>query len=465
MDKSEVNAIANLSEEDIKKELSILRTSYEMYERTKYDTIEKRKSNKGRYSEESTKKTLELIQEMQDDVKEKYEMLGGNPDELYVTPKKNTKNKKKLGHDYSRFEEIMKREMAKIDEEDDDSFAVDVVPVKPKITKKVTVENTVETQRETTADTVKNGKELSSINMDITKAKGSNNIKYDEIPIPSMGKCYRHKKSKIPVSYLTAYDENLILSPNLYQDGTFLDHILKRKIMTTKVDTDELIPGDREAILVWLRASGYGPLYPVTAKDENGREFRSEVDLSTLKFKDFNLEADEDGYFDFVMPNLGDEIKFKFLSYKDIKELSDLSIKEDATLRKNKIAEVCGTLSYYLEDDNTIDIDDKTKVNGAIKTLSEFGEKIEADPSTMFNNLVTNRMAMSIVSVNGVTDRNYIEDYVTTLNVKDAMALRKYIAENEPGLDLNIKLKKPESLGGGSMDFFLQFDQYLFLNT
>jgi hypothetical protein len=49
--------------------------------------------------------------------------------------------------------------------------------------------------------------------------------------------------------------------------------------------------------------------------------------------------------------------------------------------------------------------------------------------------------------------------------IQDAKSLREYIADNEPGFDLNIEVEKPESLGGGSMKLFLTFDQYMFLNT
>ena len=50
------------------------------------------------------------------------------------------------------------------------------------------------------------------------------------------------------------------------------------------------------------------------------------------------------------------------------------------------------------------------------------------------------------------------------MNVRDSSALRKYMAANEPGIDYNIQIQKPESLGGGSMEVFLQLDQYIFLN-
>ena len=70
---------------------------------------------------------------------------------------------------------------------------------------------------------------------------------------------------------------------------------------------------------------------------------------------------------------------------------------------------------------------------------------------------------MSIVSVNGNSDENYIHEYVARMPIKDANELRKYIMNNTPGVDYNFEIEKPESLGGGSMNVFLQFDQFIFL--
>ena len=69
------------------------------------------------------------------------------------------------------------------------------------------------------------------------------------------------------------------------------------------------------------------------------------------------------------------------------------------------------------------------------------------------------------MEVDGVTDRRMIRDFVRNMNIKDSSALRKYINDNEPGIDYNIQIEKPESLGGGFMNVFLQLDQYIFLNV
>ena len=68
------------------------------------------------------------------------------------------------------------------------------------------------------------------------------------------------------------------------------------------------------------------------------------------------------------------------------------------------------------------------------------------------------------MSVDDVTDKKYIYDFVKGMNVRDSASLRRYITKNEPGIDYNITVDKPESLGGGSMEVFLQFDEFIFLD-
>ena len=78
--------------------------------------------------------------------------------------------------------------------------------------------------------------------------------------------------------------------------------------------------------------------------------------------------------------------------------------------------------------------------------------------------MITNRLEMSIVSINGETDRKYISKYVKNMNVKDSLMLRRYILENEPGVNFEIEIERPLSLGGGSFKTFLEWDDSVFLN-
>ena len=82
----------------------------------------------------------------------------------------------------------------------------------------------------------------------------------------------------------------------------------------------------------------------------------------------------------------------------------------------------------------------------------------------LYNHALTNRLNLLIMAVNGITDKKYISDFIRKMPVRDSSALRKYITNNEPGVDYNITVERPESLGGGSVTTFLQLDQFLFLN-
>ena len=73
-------------------------------------------------------------------------------------------------------------------------------------------------------------------------------------------------------------------------------------------------------------------------------------------------------------------------------------------------------------------------------------------------------LTLHTISINGIKDRDYINDYIMRMNVRDASEYRKYISENEPGVEYNVKVDRPASLGGGSIDTFLQLSQFIFIN-
>ena len=467
-----------LTPEEVKSELALLKNSYDMYEKSKEETefVMKNRLDKNgnrKYSDSRLSDTMKLIQIMQDDIERKYAELGGDIKELKVKKRgrKSGDSRKKL------LTEILKKEKERAtldamkelkenDTNDKNGIDSDEFP---------TFDGSEPSPLDDVSDVMHDYEEVEEtgevneddyrhVNLDASKAQGSN-IKYDVIPIPSKGEAYKSKLKKIPVAYLTAYDENLIVSPNLYKDGSFLDYMLKTKIMTNEIDPDDLLPGDRDAIILWLRGSGYGPEYPVTATDNvTGEKFETVVDLTQLKPKKFTLKGDANGYFNFELPFSKDKIKFKFLSYKDLKKLEKMEENENVKLKKGKVDEICDQLREYMSNDDDIDRPLKLKLNEAIKTISEYSNSIPVDSDILFSHSVTNKLTESIVSVNGVTDRKYISEYVMYMNVRDSSALRRYITDNEPGIDFNVTVEKPASLGGGSLTMFLTLDQFIFLN-
>ena len=142
--------------------------------------------------------------------------------------------------------------------------------------------------------TVKQNYEFNNVDM---------NVQYDIVELPSKGECYKEKFSRVPISYLTAYDENFITSPNLYKDGLIIDYLLKHKIMNKDIEVENLLAGDVDAITLFLRVTSYGPEYPIIARDpESGKEVEAIIDLSKLKLKEFTLVGDENGWFEFTRP-------------------------------------------------------------------------------------------------------------------------------------------------------------------
>ena len=432
--------------EDNKKEIKTYLESFLMYEKTKKETFEKMSEamnpdGSKRFSEKDVEKQISMIQMMQDDIKNKYLFAGGDPNELILKQEKIEKKSQKR-------------------------------KVVPKTTTKTTFENEKNVVNKIEKkEPIEIKKNTSIITNEIPVVPTNWNISdftesFDVIPLPSKGECYDNNMSTIAVSYLTANDENMIVAPNLYRDGLILDYLLKAKIKNKDINPDDLLEGDREAIILWLRATGYGIQYPVTVTDnKTGVNFDTVVDLTQIKHKPFVLKGDGNGNFDYTLPISQDEIKFRFLTHGDIKQIEQIEKEEQPNIKKEHLKRIVEDLSNYIETDDVLSKDEKTKLYEAKRNINKWYEKIETDNDMGYTHMLTNRLELSIVSINGNYNREYISNYVQNMNVQDALAIRRYINENEPGLDYTLTVERPESLGGGSMPIFLSLDEYVFLNV
>ncbi len=437
MDNIEEKAVNQNQNAENEKMLAIDRASYEMYEKTIAETVKNMKEKIDKdgnriFPDDKIQEQVDLLKRSQEDIYDDYIARGGDPEEL--------KKKKRVRKTKSNITDSIAASI---------SESVNNAPSPKKEEKNVF-------------------KAEETFNRDLSfipkKNSFENHESFDMIPLPSKGECYKTKTSKVPVSYLTAYDENMIIAPNLYRDNLIIDTILEQKVMSDEVATGDLLEGDRDAIILFLRASGYGNEYPITATDDvTGEQFDTTVDLSQIQFKPFNLKGDANGYFDYELPLSKDQIKFRFLSHQNNLDLQKFEEMENEVLKKARLSYFAGEIDEFIESDKTLDRAAKAKAREAVRTLENWSDSIDEE-ELLYTHSVTNRLEMSIMSVNGVTDRGYIRDYVRKMNVKDSSALRKYINENEPGLDYNLTIEKPESLGGGSMSVFLQTDQFIFLN-
>ena len=294
---------------------------------------------------------------------------------------------------------------------------------------------------------------------------GESGAQYDVITLPSNGECYSNKIGKIPVAYLTAYDENIIMSPNLYRDGLVIDYLLKNKIVSKDVNIDELVSGDVDAIVLFLRATSYGTEFPLTVTDpETGENFDITYDLSKLKIKEFKLKGDENGHFEYTLPLTKHVVKFKYLTRKEENNLRLLLRLENLGAVVSDLRDASDTIVSVLANDKVLTETEKKEFGRFAEKLNDWAERTEDKYEDKIVKTITNRMEMQIVEVDGNDDRDFIKRFVYNMPAMDALKLRKYIIENEPGVNFEVEVERPESLGGGSISTFLPWGDNVFFN-
>lgn len=222
-------------------------------------------------------------------------------------------------------------------------------------------------------------------------------VPHDVVQLPSKGWYYPNKKSALKVSFLTAADENILTSMNLLESGEMLDVLLDRKVMDRDLRPSQMLDGDRIAILFWLRATGYGAIFPLQLTDPiTKKNFEYEVDITKIPYKEDILEPDSSGECVFMLPITKKNVKFRYLTGSEAQQL----VKDD----ENRQAKL-GKRAY--------------------------------------STLLTTRLAAQVQEVDGIRDKGAIAMFVESMSVADSAALRKYINEHEPGLDLKIEVTAP----------------------
>lgn len=424
------------TEEQRKKELAILKATNELLEESKEKTLLR-----------GHKEEAELIEHAALENKEKLKLLGANEKDL-----------DKVQYKEPSPEEVEKYERYCRNRGIDPNNAYN----KSLIT-------SVETS--TSSSTIEQIEPIESIitpeetdyNLEVSD-EYSDDVQYDVLPLPSNGETYSHKKNRLPVSFLTASDEDFITSPNLYRDGKIIDVLLRRKIIDKTIDPNSLCKGDRDAIVLWLRATGYGPEFPITVHDpEFDTEYETVIDLTKIETKPFTLKGDENGYFDY-QTKTGNLIKFKFLNHYDELRLIEMSREDNLNVKRFRLNRIVEELKTELKSDKVLSLNDRNKLSTSIGTLESWAKNIKTKNVVEQERAITNTMLLSIVSVNGNSNKDYIKKYVNTMPAREAFDFRKYIIQNEPGMNFEITVNRPENLGGGSFKTFLNIDTSIFIN-
>jgi hypothetical protein len=233
-------------------------------------------------------------------------------------------------------------------------------------------------------------------------------VAYDVVELPSRGIMYPSGVKSVKVAYLTASDENILSSPNLVAKGDVITELLNRKILTKELPVDEITIEDKQAILIFLRTTAFGPELKVKLKDPKTDElFDHEINLGELNYKEFNLVEDSNKEYPYFMEKSKVDVTFKFLTEKEEKEIEDLS-----------------------------------------KSWNGLG----VAPT------VTKRLEKLIKSIKGNNDMMAIRNFVETLPIVDSQNFRKYVKENKPGVDLTQKVIAPSGeLVTFNVDFGVEF--------
>ena len=295
-----------------------------------------------------------------------------------------------------------------------------------------------------------------------------NYVQYDVIPLPSKGQCYPINSplrcGRIPVAYLTAADENIIASPNVYRDGKLLDIILERKVLDKRINTNDLCSGDKDAIILWLRGTSYGEEFPITAiNPETGKQYNVTINLSQFDYNKFELEGDENGLFDYETSN-GDSIKFKFFTNTEEEKLKKIISSQITDINKldviKRLTQISETLSRIEFNEEEISM-----LNEDIEEIKEMvGTEVEKNNEVVYPNTITEQMIMHTVSINGNDDKEFIRNYIENMRTRVALDYRNYFVNNKPGVDFNFTVNIPESDGGGSFNTFLRIEDTIFIN-
>jgi len=215
------------------------------------------------------------------------------------------------------------------------------------------------------------------------------------IELPSKGLIYPLdnplSSGTVEMSYMTSRSEDILTNQNYIRQNTVLDKLLE-SLIVTKININDLVLGDKNALMIASKILGYGKDYTFKTINSNGDYVDKTIDLTTLKDKNLNPEdliQERVNEFRFTLPHSGNEITFKLLTHGDEK-----------------------------------------KIEEEIKGLQKlFPNSVPADLSTRYKYIIT--------SVNGDREKSTIREFVDKgLLARDSRELRNEIKRVQPDVEL-----------------------------
>lgn len=208
------------------------------------------------------------------------------------------------------------------------------------------------------------------------------------VELPSKGLLYSEesglKSGKVEMKYMTAKEEDILTNQSYISKGTVLDKLMQ-SLIVSEIKYDELLIGDKNAIMVAARILGYGKDYKFNYLGEE-----EEIDLSQIDNLPLNEEVEKStsNNFPFTLPQSENVVTFKLLTHGDEK-----------------------------------------KIEQELKGLSKLNKN--SSPT------ITTRLKHQITSVNGEEDKAKIREFIDNyLLAQDSRALRERIKDLSPDIDL-----------------------------
>lgn len=218
----------------------------------------------------------------------------------------------------------------------------------------------------------------------------------ESVPLPSMGAIYPegsalHGAETLEIKAMTAKEEDILTSKALIKKGTVISELLSSCVIDKSIDVNQMITGDRNAIMTAIRITGYGSSYTCEVDcPACGEKNKQDFSLAELPIKRLAIDPAVPGanIFTYQLPLSKKKVSFKFLTGTD-----EIEISQEMERRKKKLGS-------------------------------------ETD------NLVTIRLQYSIISIDDVKDRAKISQFIRNMPAGDSRALRKFMDDNEPGIEM-----------------------------
>lgn len=235
------------------------------------------------------------------------------------------------------------------------------------------------------------------------------------VPLPSEGLIYSDEglrgRKEVDIKPMTSQEENILMNPVFLKKNTVIDELIKSCLMDRRLDINSLILGDRDALLVGVRMTGYGHTMnahfkcPECKSEQDDDVPFNDMPMTGLDLNKLDQVSPFTNAFRYTLPLSKKVVVWRFLTVGDEKRLSDE--REEVAKRSAKL---------------------KVAIQG---------------PETR---AVTELLEAQIISIDGFDDRNLIKQYCANMPAMDSSSLRKHIEKNTPGIKFihDFKCKNPD---------------------